>query len=125
MRDSLTETTNELMIERNKIKLLSEATAGSNDYSNDLKGLTDNTILSMDNTQKGDFINNNYNINSNDYEDFEIKNLKSEVITLKNQINNISFNKSTEDMETVQNDLNLVKQWKHNVEKERKKVSKI
>jgi len=124
MRDSFTETTKELMIERNKIKLLSEATAGSNDYSNYLKVLTDNTILSMDNTQKGDFINN-YNINANEYEDFEIKNLKSEVITLKNQINNISFNKSTEDMKTVQNDLNLVKQWKHNVEKERKKVSKI
>lgn len=122
MRDSLSETTNELMIERNKIKLLSEATT-SNENTHDLRSITDNNITSLNNTQNPNIYN--YNIHSNEYEEFEIKNLKFEVKNLKNHINNISVNKSTEDMETIQNDLNLVKQWKYNVEKERKKVSKI
>lgn len=50
MRDSLSETTNELMIERNKIKLLSEATV-SNEYTQELKSLTDHNIGSLSNTQ--------------------------------------------------------------------------
>lgn len=51
LRDNLSETSNELMIERNKLKLLTETTVSNSiDIHNDLKSVTDHNLISLENT---------------------------------------------------------------------------
>jgi len=97
LKDNLAETSNELMIERNKHKML--------------------TITNSDIISKNENINFNDNTHArisssidNDNTNDELKYLKNELDNLRSQVNKLSFNEYVDDHNVLKSDLLIVKE---------------
>jgi len=98
LKDSLNETSNELLIVTNKQKVQSFSST----------------------------IDNNATLNLNAYDTQEITQLRNEVSFLKDKVNQMEkLNRSTDDIENVNKDLLTVREYKHNLEQEKAKTNKI
>lgn len=120
MKDSLAETSGQLNIERSKAKMLSTQSTQNAPINN--TNFNNQTQSSHINYNQSDRIDFNQTRVYKAMDSDELHNLRDEVSRLKHQVNKISFHGSTDDIETIKADLNIVRENKAKLMGEKGKV---